>query len=209
MECQVDKKQHFRHLLLFAFNRGQRVAEAVREICSVYGEDAIGWSTAKDWYRKFRNGNFDLQDSPRTGRPSSFDEERLTDLLREDNRQTCRKLSEKMNCGLGTISRHLTSIGYEQKFGVWLPHHLTEKNKEKRLTIAAQHLARHRATRGHKERFLHRIVTGDEKWCLYVNWNQRKQWVKPGSTPNPRVKPDPHPKKTMICVFWDFQGMIH
>jgi len=32
--------------------------------------------------------------------------------------------------------------------------------------IAAGLLARHRATHGHKQRFLYRIVTGDEKWCL-------------------------------------------
>ena len=41
MDCQVDKKSHFRHLLLLAFNRGQKANEATRDICAVYGEDAI------------------------------------------------------------------------------------------------------------------------------------------------------------------------
>uniref|UniRef100_A0A0N5BGY7 LZ_Tnp_IS481 domain-containing protein n=1 Tax=Strongyloides papillosus TaxID=174720 RepID=A0A0N5BGY7_STREA len=31
----------------------------------------MGWSTAKYWYRKFRNGNFDLPDSPRIDRLST------------------------------------------------------------------------------------------------------------------------------------------
>ena len=64
-------------------------------------------------------------------------------------------------------------------------------------------------TRGHKQRFLYRIVTGDEIWCLYINIKQRKEWVAPGDTPKLRVKPDLHPRKTMICVWWDWEGMVH
>ena len=38
---------------------------------------------------------------------------------------------------------------------------------------------------------------------------QRKEWVAPGDTPKPRVKRDLHPKKIMICVWWDWEGMVH
>ena len=38
---------------------------------------------------------------------------------------------------------------------------------------------------------------------------QRKEWVAPGDTPKLRVKPDLHPRKTMICVWWDWEGMVH
>ena len=48
-----------------------------------------------------------------------------------------------------------------------MPHELSENNKENRLQIASQHLACYQATRGHKQRFLCRIVMGDEKRCLY------------------------------------------
>lgn len=41
MECQVDKKENFRHLLLFAFNRGAKATEAAQEIYEVYGEEAM------------------------------------------------------------------------------------------------------------------------------------------------------------------------
>uniref|UniRef100_A0A0N5C689 HTH_48 domain-containing protein n=1 Tax=Strongyloides papillosus TaxID=174720 RepID=A0A0N5C689_STREA len=90
------------------------MSENFREIYSVYGEDAMGWSTAKYWYRKFRNDNFDLQDSPRTDRLSIFDEDRS----RKDNRQIYEELAEKMNSVIRAISRHLTSMGSEQKFRV-------------------------------------------------------------------------------------------
>ena len=38
---------------------------------------------------------------------------------------------------------------------------------------------------------------------------QRKEWVAPGDTPKPRVKPDLHPRKTMIYIWWDWEGMVH
>ena len=84
-------------------------------------------------------------------------------------------------------------MGFTQKLGGWVPHELTQKQKDKRLSIAAQNLARHQGTHGHRQRFLYRIVTGDEKWCLYVNMKQRKEWVSPGEKPKPRIKKDLHP----------------
>ncbi|EFN71377.1 hypothetical protein EAG_07533, partial [Camponotus floridanus] len=56
------KNEHFRHLLLFAFNQGSKAAKAARDICAfVYGEGAIAERTVRDWYAKFKNGNFDLK----------------------------------------------------------------------------------------------------------------------------------------------------
>lgn len=209
MEIPEGKKIHFRHLLYFAFRRGQNAVQAARDICKVYGVDAIAPRTAQDWFAKFKNGNFDLADGPRTGRPSHFDENRLRIFLKEDGRQTTRELAEKMGCTFKTISNHLGSMGFTQKLGAWMPHKLSDANKQNRCQTAAQNLARHRSTSGHKERFLYKIVTGDEKWCLYVNPKHRKEWTAPGDTPKPRVKQDLHPKKIMICVWWDCEGVIY
>ena len=175
----------------------------------VYGEGVIGESTARKWFAKFKNGNFDIDDAPSSGRPSEFDENHLKALLKEESRQTSRELAEKMNCDQKAILNHLYSMEFSEKLGVWVPHELSENNKENCLQIASQHLARHRATYGHKQHFLYRIVTGDEKWCLYINTKQRKEWVAPGDTPKPRVKPDLHPRKTMTCVWWDWEGIMH
>ena len=38
---------------------------------------------------------------------------------------------------------------------------------------------------------------------------QRKEWVAPGDMPKPRVKPDLHSRKTMICIWWDWEGIMH
>ena len=163
----------------------------------------------KNWFAKFKNGNFDIKDMPCCRRPSEFDKDHLKELLKEESRQTSRELAKKMDCDQKTILNHLHSTGFSKKLGVWVPHELSENNKENCLQIAFQHFAHHRATCSHKQCSLYQIITRDEKWCLYVNMKQRKEWVAPGDTPKPRVKPDLHPRKTMICIWWDWEGMVH
>ena len=209
MECQVDKNEHFRHFLLFAFNQRSKVSKAAQDICAVYGEGAISERTAQKWFSRFAVGNFELSDYPRSGRPVQLEEKQLNDLIHEDPRQTTREPAQKMGCSHDTIARHLHSLGKVQKLGAWVPHVLDENHKLQRASISASLLTRHQATSGHKERFLYRIVAGDEKWCLYVNLKKRKEWLSPNKLATPRTKPELHPRKAMICVWWDCEGVIH
>ena len=64
----------------------------------VYGEGVIRESTARKWFAKFKNGNFDIDDTPRSGRLSEFDEDHLKALLKEESCQKSRELAEKINC---------------------------------------------------------------------------------------------------------------
>ena len=84
-----------------------------------------------------------LTDMPRSRRPSEFDEDHFKALLKEESCQTSHELAEKMNCNQKTIFNHLYSMGFAKKFGVWVPHELSENNKENHLQIASQHLAHH------------------------------------------------------------------
>ena len=101
MNCQVEKLEHFRHLLLYEFNRGAKVAEAARNICAVYGDNAIGESIVKKEFR----------------RPSGFDD-RLNTFIHNDPCQCTRELANVMNCDHSTIVRHLHLMGKVKKSGV-------------------------------------------------------------------------------------------
>ena len=98
---------------------------------------------------------FDIDGMPHSGRPSEFDKDHLKALLKEESHQTSHELAEKMNCDLKTIPNHLHLMGFAEKLGVWLPHELSKNNKENRLQMTSQHLACHRAIRGHKQCFLY------------------------------------------------------
>ena len=92
---------------------------------------------------------------------------------------------------------------------MWVPHALSDNNKNHQATISAGLLACHRLTNGNNEQFLYAILTGHEKWCLYINMKQRKEWLSPPKKGTPRLKQDLHPHKTMLCVWWDWEGIIH
>ena len=68
------------------------------------------------------NFQFELSNSPRSGRPVEFDEERLENLFQEENCQTTRELAEQLGFSPQTVLNHLDSIGKGQKLGAWVPH---------------------------------------------------------------------------------------
>ena len=69
------------------FNRG---AKAARNICAVYGDSAIGESTVRKWFSRFKEDRFGINDTPRSVRPSEFDEDRLNTLIHNDSRHSTR-----------------------------------------------------------------------------------------------------------------------
>ena len=174
----MEKLEHFRHLLFFEVNRGAKTAEAVRNICAVYGDNAIGESTTRKWFSRFKEDRFDM-DTTRLGRPSGFDEYRLNTLIHNDSRQCTRELANMMNCDHSTFVRHLHTMSKVKKSGVWVPHALSQNHKNQWLTICASLLARYRLAREQHRPFQSCIVTDGKKLCIYANIRKRKEWLSP------------------------------
>ncbi|XP_066901025.1 histone-lysine N-methyltransferase SETMAR-like [Halyomorpha halys] len=59
------------------------------------------------------------------------------------------------------------------------------------------------------EPFLNRIITCDEKWVLYNNFRRSYQWLSADEKPKQFPKPDLHPKKVLLIVFWTAKGIVH
>jgi hypothetical protein len=70
LECQVEKNEHFLHPFLYEFNPGSKAVQATQNISAIYGEDSIAERTAQKWFACFKQGNFDMSDTPRWGQPS-------------------------------------------------------------------------------------------------------------------------------------------
>jgi len=103
-----------------------------------------------------------------------------------------------------TIHEHFVKLGYINCFDVWIPRDLTEKNLMDRISICDSLYATRRP-------FLKQVVTGDKKWIIYNNVERKKSWGKrnepPLATPSPKA--GLHPKKVMLCVWWDWKGILY
>ncbi|KAG5318734.1 MOS1T transposase, partial [Pseudoatta argentina] len=120
-------------------------------------------TTCRDWFRRFKNNHFELEDTERSGAPKKFQDKELEQLLDEDPSQTLSELGKILQVDESTVSKRLKGLGMIQKQGHWVPYELLQRQKRKG--------------------FLHRIVTGDEKWIHYDNPKRRKSWGKPGKRP--------------------------
>lgn len=111
-----NMKKHLRHVLLWLFDKDNLIKnrEAAREIQEVYGNGAITEQGCGKWLRKFRSGDKDvddLEDEPRSGRPSNLNEEELKLLVEWDPKATVRELAEILQTSHMTVWRHLRDMG--------------------------------------------------------------------------------------------------
>lgn len=204
MESFVPNNRHLREVLLYFYNLKKSAAESHRLLVEAYGEHAFSDSMCRRWFRQFEDGIFDVDDAEREGRPKKFNDEQLEELLDEDPCQTQAELAAVLNVDRSTVEKRLQGMGLIQKQGNWVPHELTERQEENRKTICEMLLQRQS-----RKGFLHRIVTGDEKWIHYDNPKRKKAWVKPGEPGPSQPKRDIHSDKVMLCIWWDMKGVIY
>ena len=65
---------HLREVLIFFFHSKKTVAEAHRKLQKVYGDAASSAITYCDWFRRFKDGDFDVDDRPPEGRQKTFED---------------------------------------------------------------------------------------------------------------------------------------
>lgn len=173
-------------------------------IVDTYDVNTISERTCRAWFQRFNAGNFGIEDNERPGQVKKFEDSELEALLEKDSCQTQQELADSLNVTQQTISHRLKHMGMVQKQGHWVPHTLKPRDIERRLLICEQLLQRQK-----RKGFLHRIVTGDEKWILYDNPRRKKSWGYPGHASISTPKPNIHGSKILLCIWWDQHGVIY
>ena len=105
-------------LLLHEFFVGHKATEATNNICKTMGQDIMSTRTAQRWFNQFNNGNYELNDLSRSGRPVEVDLDRLKSLIGDDPQLTRRCLAEQLGCSHTTVE----TLRKMWKYRVSIPH---------------------------------------------------------------------------------------
>lgn len=200
----MDSKYDFQVLLCHYWKQGVKATEAVRMINAVEGVNSITIRTAQNWFKKFSNGDTNLLRKKGSGRPSIVNSEALVKAVEKNPRTSTRKLSAQLGPSKSTICRHLHLHGKVNRRCREIPHELSAENALRRVDICKELLKN-----PFDSRFTKRIVTSDEKWIYFTNPDTSNQWLDIGQTAFPVVKHQRFERKVMLCVWWNYEGVIH
>lgn len=193
-----------RAILWYLWKKNFTAGAATTEICTVLGESVLHRNTAIKWFKRFNEGATELDDLSRSGRPRADIDDALVASVKEQPHASTRVLSSQVGVSHVTVSKHLKDLGCLYIKPRQDPHELTEAQAQRRLLICKQLLEN-----PNDDRFWKTIVTSDEKWIFYKNPDLTKQWLLPGTSAKSVAKQDPYGKKVMLCVWWNYEGVVH
>lgn len=76
--------------------------------------------SCRQWFRRFKDGDFDLEDRERPGHEKKFEDTELKILLNKDSSQAQEALAEALGVDRSTVSKRLKAMGMVQKQGNWV-----------------------------------------------------------------------------------------
>jgi len=137
----VLTKQHLREVLIFYFNWKKNATEAHRMLVEVYGDTAPTDKLCREWFRRFKDGDFSVEDKSRSGQTKKFEDKELEALLEENQSQTQEELAESLEV-TQAISVRLRAMGTIQKQENRMPYELKPRDVERRFFTCEQLIQR-------------------------------------------------------------------
>ena len=117
---------HLRHVMLYEFWKGVSVGTAQKNIQDIYLDRAPALRTVKKWFGRFRNGDFNMDDQPRSGRPSAIDDDIVSSLV--ENTLASSNVKRRAECV--SLSLPVQSLSFDKPYvvpprgdtGNWAPY---------------------------------------------------------------------------------------
>jgi histone-lysine N-methyltransferase SETMAR len=192
---------------------GIRPVDIHGELEQACGDAAPSYSTVQTWAARFKEGRVSAEDDPRSGRPSSAITKTtvaaIRDLVLADPFLTIDEIAEEVGISHGSAHQILhDELGMRKLCSRWIPHLLSQSQKDERVETAQGLLNRFRAW-GH--RGVSEVVTGDETWIHYYEPKRKQQnmvWIREGDTPPTITKTERSAGKVMYAIFFSNQGPV-
>ena len=81
------------------------------------------------------------------------------------------------------MERHLNELGKTWRYRVWIPNELSPHQLQYRVDVWLDLMTSHR-----NYQWLRNLISGNEKWVLYINYKHRRQWLSAGETGTATLK---------------------
>lgn len=179
-----------------------------------YGGSALPKTTVQRWFKRFQDGQAEPLSQDRSGRPSTSTSDdnktKVDSLVRENRRITIREIAEHVGISIGSVSSIMESLGYQKVCARWVPHLLTDEQRQNRVSACLQW--RSRLRREGPDNFLRRIVTCDETWVHHYDPETKQEssvWKHKGSPRVQKARVVKSAGKVMHLVFFDHRGVIY
>ena len=105
----MDLSMEQRLAIKFYFKAGKSAKETLQMVNAAYGDEALSQSNVFQWYRRFCDGREDIEEDPRSGRPteSRIDNnvEMISQLLLQNHHVSLRMLADEVNIGKDTVRK--------------------------------------------------------------------------------------------------------
>jgi transposase len=197
-------------VLVETCRRNEMTPKATHEfICNAWGVDTISLSHVYHLHSEFVAGRESFDDAARPGRPcaisSNENVEEVRHLLEDDNCLSIRDVQALTGIAHSTVSRIIHDNLCLKSIALhWVPHILSDKNKEDRVQEAKNILKFLWSSAFIKQEKI--LVIIDEKWIYHRsvgNRRENKAWIPceagPSSVPR-RAKRLQTEKKSMLIV---------
>jgi hypothetical protein len=151
-----------RHVMKFLFMDERKYKAIHTELSRVLKGHTISVDFCKYWCRKFKAGDFSMDDWVRPGKPPIELSCAIMSLLSDKPFLSARVLAVRLSSTHQTIKRVLVSnLGMRKFMRRWIPHDLSEVNRRKPVLKANLLLEELRADEGNE---FANTITGDERW---------------------------------------------
>jgi len=86
-------------------------------LSNIYGEAAISERTCREWFQRFKNGDFDVEDRHSGRREKVFEDSELKALLEQDSCQNQEELARSLRVTQQAISKSHGNDSEARKLG--------------------------------------------------------------------------------------------
>jgi histone-lysine N-methyltransferase SETMAR len=200
-------------MIFYDYKCGLTQSQSLDRLRQGFGDTAPSRTTVFDWFAEFRRGRVSLEDEAREGRPQSSTTTEMVAavqaLVVEDLRVTVQQLATAVGISSGSTSTILHErLGLSKVSARWVPHHLTQEQKQARVDWCRAMLDKFD---GGRSTSTWEIVSGDETWVYTFDpesKQQSAQWTPVGSSPPSKLMRSRSVAKQMVAVFVARSGPV-